>query len=128
MIKEASLNIFGTRLSPCSSKPLTGFYRDACCNTGPEDRGLHVVCVILSDEFLQFSFQTGNDLITPRPEYQFPGLKAGDRWCLCALRWKDALEAGVAPLVVLEATHEKALEVLNRDDLITHAYRENRIV
>ncbi|MEM1350513.1 MAG: DUF2237 domain-containing protein, partial [Myxococcota bacterium] len=99
----------------------TGFYRDGCCNTGPQDRGLHVVCAVVTDEFLAFSAARGNDLSTPRPEFRFPGLTGGDQWCLCALRWKEALEASVAPGVRLEATHEKALEVLELDDLLAHA-------
>lgn len=121
---EPSLNIFGETLEPCSTAPMTGFYRDGCCNTGPDDRGLHIVCAIMTDEFLQFSYEQGNDLSTPRPAYQFPGLKAGDRWCLCVLRWKDALLAGKAPLVVLEATHDKALNYVDRDDLIAHAFKQ----
>ena len=117
-------NVLGKPLLNCSSQPLTGFYRDGCCNTGPDDRGLHTVCVQLTNEFLEFSFQRGNDLITPQPQYNFPGLKQGDRWCLCVLRWKEALEAGVAPLVVLEATHEMTLEFVSLEDLQDHALSE----
>jgi len=100
---------------------MTGFYRDGCCNTGPQDRGLHVVCAVVTEEFLAFSKGRGNDLSTPRPEYRFPGLEGGDQWCLCALRWKEAFEAGVAPGVRLEATHEKALEVIEFEDLLSCA-------
>lgn len=123
MEQESSLNIFGEPLITCSTNPVTGFYRDGCCNTGPMDAGTHTVCAIMTDEFLHFSFLRGNDLSTPRPEWQFPGLKAGDKWCLCVLRWKEALEAGQAPKVVLEATHEKCLQFVTMDDLIKHAYR-----
>lgn len=121
---EASLNIFGEALVPCSLDPLTGFYRDGCCATGPDDTGRHVVCAIMTEAFLDFSRRQGNDLITPRPEYRFPGLTPGDRWCLCALRWKEALEAGAAPQVVLESTHEAALRYVTMEDLLRHAYRD----
>ena len=100
---------------------MTGFFRDGCCNTGAEDVGLHVVCVVTTAEFLAFSRSRGNDLSTPIPEYGFPGLKPGDRWCLCAARWQEALEAGVAPRVVLAATHAAALQVVSLDDLKRHA-------
>ncbi len=119
-----ALNVFGEPLAPCSLQPLTGFYRDGCCTTGPDDTGRHVVCAIMTTEFLVFSFERGNDLLTPRPQYRFPGLKPGDRWCLCALRWKEALEAGVAPPVVLESTNEAALRYVRMEDLLAHAYRE----
>ena len=115
-------NVLGGLLLPCSVAPLTGFFRDGCCNTGPEDVGLHVVCVEVTEAFLAFSRAAGNDLSTPRPEYRFAGLKQGDRWCLCALRWTEALEAGVAPPVVLEATHESALRIVDLDTLKAHAY------
>jgi uncharacterized protein len=121
---EESLNIFGQPLSPCSMDPLTGFYRDGCCATGPDDTGRHVVCAIMTNEFLEFSRSRGNDLMTPRPEYRFPGLQAGDRWCLCALRWKEAFEAGVAPQVVLESTHEASLRYVAMAELLQHAYVE----
>lgn len=117
-------NIFGESLIPCSTDPLTGFYRDGCCETGPEDRGQHTVCAVMTEEFLQFSRARGNDLITPLPQWQFPGLKAGDHWCLCASRWAEALEAGLAPPVVLEACHENCLRIVPRDQLIAHAYRK----
>jgi hypothetical protein len=99
---------------------MTGFYRDGCCNTGPRDRGLHVVCVRVTEDFLTFSRSRGNDLVTPVPQWRFPGLKPGDRWCLCATRWTEALAAGVAPPVILEATHISALEYAALDDLKAH--------
>jgi uncharacterized protein (DUF2237 family) len=105
-------NVLGGELEPCSGRPLTGFYRNACCETGPEDVGLHTVCAVMTEAFLAFSQRAGNDLSTPRPEYGFPGLKPGDRWCLCAPRWKEALDAGAAPAVVLEATHEETLAIV----------------
>jgi uncharacterized protein (DUF2237 family) len=104
-------NVLGGRLEPCSVEPRTGFFRDGCCNTGPDDLGLHVVCARMTAKFLAFSVEGGNDLSTPQPEVGFPGLKPGDRWCLCAGRWREALDAGVAPPVVLSATHEEALAV-----------------
>lgn len=117
-----ALNVLGQGLQACSYDPLTGYFRDGCCSTDEHDRGLHVVCAVMTDEFLEYSRRMGNDLITPRPEWRFKGLKSGNRWCLCALRWKEALAAGVAPKVVLQATHIKALDVLDLEDLITHAY------
>ncbi len=119
--EEPRLNVLGQPLRDCSHDPKTGFFRDGCCATGPEDRGLHVVCTRMSEEFLRYSKAQGNDLITPRPEYRFPGLKPGDQWCLCAARWREAFEAGVAPPVVLAATHQKALEVVDLGDLLRHA-------
>lgn len=116
MIKD-SLNVLGTALVPCSYDPLTGYFRDGCCNTDEHDRGSHVICAKVTQEFLDFSLQQGNDLITPRPEYRFQGLKAGDRWCLCALRWKQSFEAGVAPKVILESTHINALEYVTLEEL-----------
>lgn len=110
--RPAARNVLGEPLEPCGSDPLTGFYRDGCCDTGPEDRGSHTVCAVVSDEFLAFTAARGNDLSTPIPAYGFPGLKAGDRWCLCASRWREAHEAGKAPRVRLRATHERALEVV----------------
>jgi uncharacterized protein len=109
-MNEEPLNVLGTPLIPCSYDPLTGYFRDGCCNTDSNDQGSHVVCAKVTQAFLDFSLQQGNDLVTPRPEYRFAGLKAGDRWCLCALRWKQAFEAGVAPKVVLESTHLRALD------------------
>ena len=105
-------NVLGGELIPCSTDPLTGFYRNGCCETGPQDLGLHTVCCVVDDAFLAFSRRVGNDLSTPRPEYGFPGLKPGDRWCLCAGRWKEALDAGMAPAVVLESTHEETLAIV----------------
>ena len=125
MEKEASKNVFGERLIQCSADPLTGYYRDGCCNTGPQDRGRHLVCAIMTEEFLQFSKAAGNDLSTPMPRYNFPGLNPGDRWCLCALRWKEAYDAGKAPKVVMQATHEKVLQYVEMDHLIEFAFKEN---
>ncbi len=113
-------NVLNTDLKLCCASPKTGYYRDGFCTTGQEDQGRHVVCAIVSQAFLDFSKSRGNDLITPVPEYNFPGLKAGDKWCLCALRWKEALEANVAPPIVLESTHIKALQFLKLDDLKKH--------
>ena len=114
-------NVFGQPLKECSKDPLTGFYRDGCCHTGPQDSGRHLVCAIMTDEFLDFSMKMGNPLKTPMPRYNFPGLKAGDQWCLCALRWKEAYEAGVAPKVNLEATNEKVLDFVTMDQLLEYA-------
>ena len=116
-------NVLGTPLQPCCKFPMTGFYRDGYCHTGPEDFGRHVVCVRVTDEFLAFSKDAGNDLSTPVPEGDFPGLIAGDQWCLCALRWQEAFEVGAAPKVVLEAIHISALEVLKLEDLKKHAVK-----
>lgn len=114
-------NVLGGPLRNCSTSPLTGFFRDGCCRTHNDDRGLHVICAQVTADFLRFSVLRGNDLVTPRPEYQFAGLKPGDRWCLCAARWREALLANAAPPVILEATHEKALEIVELDDLLAHA-------
>lgn len=114
-------NVLGTELEMCSEAPLTGFYRDGCCNTGPEDLGLHLVCIQATAEFLEFSKRAGNDLSTPVPEYGFPGVKPGDRWCLCAMRWQEALEEGKAPPVYLEGTNELTLEWIALDDLKRYA-------
>jgi uncharacterized protein (DUF2237 family) len=116
-MNEASLNVLGTPLVPCSYDPLTGYFRDGCCNTDENDQGSHVVCAKVTQAFLDFSLQQGNDLVTPRPEHRFAGLKAGDRWCLCALRWKQAYMAGVAPKVVLESTHKRALDFVTLEQL-----------
>jgi uncharacterized protein len=116
-----AFNVLGSALVPCSYDPLTGFYRDGCCNTANDDTGSHVICVKVSAEFLAFSARRGNDLATPRPEYRFRGLVPGDRWCLCALRWREALDAGVAPPVVLESTHERALDYVPLASLRSHA-------
>lgn len=114
-------NVLGTELESCSYEPLTGFYRDGCCHTGKSDAGLHVVCAEMTAEFLSFSRDRGNDLSSPVPLFGFPGLVPGDRWCLCALRWKEAFQAGVAPPVVLAATHISALEFIDLADLQAHA-------
>lgn len=117
-------NVFGEPIAVCSSSPQTGFYRDGCCNTGEEDMGVHTVCAVMTDEFLAFSKKAGNDLSTPMPQYMFPGLKAGDKWCLCAARWVEAWKVGKAPNVVLEATHEKTLEFIPLEELVKFAYKE----
>ena len=118
-----SLNVFGQPLELCCDNPKTGFYRDGFCNTGSIDLGTHVVCAEMTKEFLDYTKSKGNDLSTPNPIYDFPGLKPGDCWCLCALRWKEAFEAGVAPNVKLEATHDKALEYLTMNQLIEKAIK-----
>lgn len=114
-------NVLGGALVPCSHDPLTGWYRDGCCHTDGRDHGRHVICAVMDDAFLAFSAQKGNDLLTPQPQMGFPGLKAGDAWCLCAARWREALAAGVAPKVALSATHERALETVTLEDLLAHA-------
>ncbi|GAB5448086.1 DUF2237 family protein [Gymnodinialimonas sp.] len=119
--KDPSLNVFGEALQMCSSDPLTGFFRDGACETCAEDRGSHTVCCVMTAEFLAFSKYVGNDLSTARPEYGFPGLKPGDGWCVCASRWMQAAEEGAAPLVNLEATHKRALEVIPMEMLESHA-------
>ncbi|WLD12315.1 DUF2237 family protein [Planctellipticum variicoloris] len=120
MTRQAK-NVLGSPLQTCSLSPLTGFYRTGCCDTGADDLGLHIVCTEVTAEFLEFSQQRGNDLSTPMPEFGFPGLQPGDRWCLCVTRWKEALEADMAPLVHLEATHMSALEFVDLEDLQRHA-------
>ena len=115
-------NVLGGALLACSYSPLTGYYRDGCCTTGPDDLGTHLVCARVTAEFLAFSRERGNDLTTPRPEYRFAGLKPGDRWCLCVTRWAEALDAGMAPPVVLESTHANVLEFVALDVLKRHAY------
>ena len=114
-------NVLGGPLGTCSERPLTGFFRDGCCNTSDEDVGRHTVCVVLTAEFLEFSKAAGNDLSTPRPEFDFPGLQPGDRWCLCAARWRQAWEAGSAPRVVLNATNEATLDIVPLDALKAYA-------
>jgi uncharacterized protein (DUF2237 family) len=121
-----AMNVLGTELLPCSYDPLTGYLRDGCCHTRADDVGTHVVCAKVTDEFLRYSLEQGNDLITPRPEYRFAGLKPGDRWCLCVSRWAEAQRAGVAPPVVLECTHLKALETVSIDTLRAHALQPVR--
>ena len=118
---DPSLNVLGGKLEPCSTAPLTGYFRDGCCNTGPEDQGRHTVCVIVTAEFLALSKYLGNDLSTPRPEYRFAGLKPGDRWCLCAARFMQAAQEFAAPQVVLEATHVRTLEIVPIELLQRHA-------
>jgi uncharacterized protein (DUF2237 family) len=114
-------NVLGSPLAPCSSSPRTGFYRDGCCNTGAEDLGLHVICAQMTAEFLSYSKEHGNDLSTPMPDLGFEGLRPGDRWCVCAGRWREAFEAGHAPPVVLSATHEEALAIVPLEVLKRHA-------
>jgi uncharacterized protein len=116
-----ALNVLGGELQPCSLRPRTGYFRNGCCETGPDDTGLHTVCAVMTAEFLAFSQSIGNDLTTPQPLMGFPGLKPGDRWCLCAPRWKEALDAGAAPPVVLEATHEETLAITSLGILKDHA-------
>lgn len=116
-MQNTALNVLGQPLVPCSYDPLTGYFRDGCCNTRADDTGSHVVCARVTAEFLAFSASRGNDLITPRPEYRFPGLVPGQRWCLCALRWKEAFDAGVAPPVVLASTHIRALDFIGLEQL-----------
>ncbi|MCE0498236.1 MAG: DUF2237 domain-containing protein [Methylacidiphilales bacterium] len=124
MSESVRTNVLGGKLLPCCFSPMTGFYRDGYCRTGPGDYGLHTVCIEATAEFLAFSRAAGNDLSTPMPQYQFPGLQPGDRWCLCVTRWKEALEAGMAPAVVLSATHISALEFVSLEDLQRHAVKE----
>ena len=124
MSTELPLNVLGQPLVACSFDPLTGFFRDGCCKTNEEDLGSHLVCAIVSNDFLQFSLKRGNDLITPRPEYQFPGLIAGDQWCLCLNRWIEALEANCAPRIKLESTHIKALGKVSLEVLEQYAALE----
>ena len=123
---NGSKNVLGGTLLACSYAPLTGFYRSGCCETGPDDLGRHIICVRVTESFLEFSRTVGNDLSTPRPEYRFAGLKPGDRWCLCALRWKEALDAGVAPPVHLEATHARVLDFVELAQLQAHALPATR--
>jgi len=129
VVSEASAmekNVLGTPLQLCSALPRTGFYRNGFCQTGPDDRGTHTVCAVVTEDFLEFTLQRGNDLITPRPDYNFPGLNPGDRWCLCALRWEEARLAGVAPPLILDATHEKTLELIDRGVLERYAWRPSK--
>jgi uncharacterized protein len=114
-------NVVGTDLEPCCHSPVTGFYRDGYCHTGPGDLGVHTVCAVMTASFLEFSLSRGNDLSTPRPEYEFPGLQPGDRWCLCASRWKEAFDAGMAPDVLLRSTHASTLEFVSLEELEAHA-------
>jgi uncharacterized protein (DUF2237 family) len=120
-MSQNALNVLGTPLVPCSYDPLTGYYRDGCCNTDAHDHGSHVICAKVTQAFLDFSATRGNDLVTPRPEYRFAGLKAGDRWCLCAMRWHEAWEAGLAPPVILNSTHSRALSFVTLAQLQSSA-------
>jgi uncharacterized protein (DUF2237 family) len=124
MAESIRTNVLGGKLLPCCFSPMTGFYRDGYCRTGPGDYGLHTVCIEATAKFLAYSRAVGNDLSTPVPHYDFPGLQPGDRWCLCVTRWKDALEAGMAPNVVLSGTHISALEFVSLEDLQAHAVKE----
>ena len=121
----AGKNVLGTTLEVCSVSPMTGFFRNGCCETGAADMGLHVVCAVMTEEFLEFSKAQGNDLSTPNEDSEFPGLMPGDRWCLCVARWKEALEAGVAPPVVLEATHMSTVEFVSIEDLQGHSAKDD---
>lgn len=123
MAKLSARNVLGTALQSCSTSPMTGFTRTGCCETHEDDFGNHSVCCQMTEEFLAFSISRGNDLSTPRPEFGFPGLKPGDRWCVCAARWLEASEAGFAPPVILESTHERCLEIVSLADLRYHALR-----
>ena len=120
VVSLRGVNVLGSPLEPCCQDPVTGFHRDGFCRTSEEDRGSHVICAIMTREFLDFSVAQGNDLVTPRPEFGFPGLKPGDKWCVCAARWKDALDADVAPPVIIEACHPRALEFVSLNDLQAH--------
>jgi hypothetical protein len=122
VILPIAKNVFGEPLVPCSFKPVTGYFRDGCCKTNEDDVGTHIVCTVMTATFLEFSRGCGNDLSTPRPEWNFPGLKPGDQWCLCANRWLEAWRAGVAPKVVLESTNQKILEIVRLEDLREHAH------
>ena len=127
MARHENVNVVGGELLSCSRDPMTGFYRDGCCATGSEDAGSHTVCAIVTEEFLRFSAQTGNDLSTPRPAWGFPGLTPGDRWCVCAARWLEAYDAGCAPAVVLGATHALAAEIVPVEALIAHAAQPDAV-
>lgn len=120
--KEADRNVLNEPLVPCSFEPLTGYFRDGCCRTHEDDIGTHVVCSIMTDDFLSFSQARGNDLSTPYPEWDFPGLKAGDQWCLCAIRWLEAWRAGMAPRVVLESTNQHVLKIIALEELKKYAW------
>ncbi|MEL6350931.1 MAG: DUF2237 domain-containing protein [Cyanobacteria bacterium J06627_28] len=122
-LKTGLENVLGTPLQSCCIDPMTGFYRDGICQTGPQDRGVHVVCAEMTSAFLSYTKAQGNDLSTPQPAYNFPGLKPGDKWCLCASRWKEAMEDGVAPPVDLAATHKAALQHVTLDDLQRHTIK-----
>jgi uncharacterized protein len=123
-----SKNVFGEPIVTCSSMPLTGYFRNGCCDTDDSDVGMHTVCAVMTDEFLEFSKEMGNDLSTPRLEWGFEGLKAGDKWCLCAPRWVEAYQAGKAPMVYLEATNENMLELVKLEELVKFAFRGQPVV
>ena len=125
LMKDEEINVLGSTLAPCSSDPVTGFFRDGCCNTCKEDVGSHTVCIEVTESFLQYSRFAGNDLSTPHPEFAFPGLQEGDRWCLCAARWLEAHQKGMAPRVFLNNTHIKALEIIPLDLLTEFAVSVN---
>ena len=125
MLSIMANNIFGQPLITCSSSPMTGFFRSGCCETDEMDQGTHTVCAVMTSEFLEFTKSIGNDLSTPRPEYDFPGLKPGDRWCLCASRWMEAYHAGVAPRIVPGATHEKTLDYIDLSEIINYFTKDN---
>lgn len=122
---QSAKNVLGEALTTCCTDPLTGFYRNGLCDTDPEDYGTHVVCALMTKEFLEFTKTRGNDLSTPRPEYNFPGLEPGDKWCLCALRWKEAYEHEAAPKVILKSTHEKALQYIDLNILKEYALKKD---
>jgi uncharacterized protein len=124
--REPDRNVIGGALLECSAEPVTGFFRDGCCATGPEDVGSHTVCTIVTERFLSFSRRAGNDLSTPQPQFGFPGLRPGDRWCVCAARWLEAHDSGCAPPVLLAATHERALELIGIDTLLAYAIEPER--
>lgn len=126
-MESSPLNVFGKPIGPCSHKPLTGFYRDGCCRAGEDDHGLHWVCVVATEEFLEFSASVGNDLRTPRPEYRFEGVRPGDRWCLCAMRWVEAQRAGKAPKVVLEATNREVLNLVDFSLLLEYKFTPEEV-
>lgn len=118
-------NVLGETLESCCQQPATGYFRDGFCRSGHGDFGMHIVCAVMTEAFLEYTFEEGNDLVTPNPDFGFPGLKPGDRWCLCITRWREALEAGVAPKVILSATHMSALEFVSLDELVAHAWTES---
>ena len=120
-LTAVALNVLGTELEVCCTSPMTGYYRNGCCDAAPDDAGVHTVCALMTEEFLRYSVMQGNDLVTPMPQYGFQGLVPGDRWCVCAPRWKEAFDAGFAPPVILEATHQYSLEFVTMDELRAHA-------
>ena len=119
-------NVLGTKLQSCCTEPMTGYYRDGFCNTGTNDHGVHTVCAVMTEDFLAYTSSCGNDLSTPLPQYGFPGLKPGDKWCLCVSRWKEALDKGIAPPVYLEGCHEKSLDVVSLEELKSHEFQSEK--